>query len=144
LNARPGLAAELDLGLHLPARHPPLAPTDPARRRLHGRSAHDEREAMVAVGEGASYIVLGTIYPTPSKPGHPGSGSELLRRVAPRVAPLPVYAIGGVVVSRIPRLLHAGAYGVAVCGAILAANDPQRVAQAMALGLEVTVHAIEG
>ena len=40
-------------------------------------------------------------------------------------------------VSKIPELLHAGAHGVAVCGAILSANDPRRVAQALALALKV-------
>jgi thiamine monophosphate synthase len=52
---------------------------------------------------------------------------------------VPVFAIGGVTVTRIPELIHGGAFGVAVCGAILSSNDPRRVAQAMSLALEVAV-----
>jgi thiamine monophosphate synthase len=42
-----------------------------------------------------------------------------------------------VTVSRIPPILHAGAWGVAVSGAILSDNDPRRVAEAMSLAIEV-------
>ena len=62
---------------------------------------------------------------------------RLVERVAPCVAPIPLYAIGGIRVTRIPELLRAGAHGVAVCSALLAANDPRRVAEAMTLALSV-------
>lgn len=122
-------------GLHLPASQPP--PPDRRGLELYGRSVHDEAEAAVAVAERASYVVLGPIYPTSSKPGHPGAGTALIRTIHPRVQPIPVFAIGGVTISRIPELVRAGCHGVAVCGAILSANDPREVAQAMILALEV-------
>ncbi len=138
VNGRPALARELGLGLHLPAAAPPLA--DRALREalpLFGRSTHDEVEAECAAVEGADYVVLGTIYATSSKPGRPGSGPELVRAVARRVEPLPLFAIGGVTVARVPELLRAGAHGVACCSALLAARDPRRVAQALALAIAV-------
>ncbi len=36
-------------------------------------------------------------------------------------------------------MIHAGAHGVAACGAYLLANQPERVAQAMALAIEVAI-----
>jgi len=126
-----------DLGLHLPASAPLPWSGGGGRPALFGRSAHDPEEAALAVSENADYLVLGTIYPSESKPGHPGAGLELVREIGRQVEPMPVYAIGGVRVSRIPDLIHAGAHGVAVCGAILGANDPRRVAEAMTLALTV-------
>jgi thiamine-phosphate pyrophosphorylase len=135
VNGRHRVARTHGSGLHLGAAEPEL------RQRsaypLVGRSAHSIVEAKRAVEHRADYVVLGTVYPTPSKPGHPGFGPSLVARVAHLVHPTPVFAIGGVVVSKIPELLHAGAHGVAVCGAILSANDPRRVAQALALALKV-------
>ena len=77
-----------------------------------------------AFGEGAAYAILGTLFPTPSKPGHAGRGIEWLRgSLSPRIE-LPVFAIGGIDVSRAAAARDAGAHGVAVCGAILGAPDP--------------------
>jgi thiamine-phosphate pyrophosphorylase len=42
---------------------------------------------------------------------------------------LPVLAIGGVTADRIPELLEAGAYGIAVVGAIALARDPAAAAR---------------
>jgi thiamine-phosphate pyrophosphorylase len=135
VNGRRRVARTQGVGLHLGAAEP--EPPQRAAYPLFGQSAHSLSEARRAVERRASYVVLGTIYPTPSKPGHPGFGPALVAEVSRAVRPIPIYAIGGVVVSRIPELLHAGAHGVAVCGALLSANDPRRVAQAMALALKV-------
>jgi len=124
-------------GVHLPARAPALGGVELAGE-LYGRSVHDEEELRRALLDRADYVVLGTIYPTPSKPGHPGSGPALVARICRQAAPLPVFAIGGVSVARVPALIHSGAHGVAVTGAILAANDPERVAEAIVLAIEVS------
>ncbi len=131
------VARTCGVGLHLPAAAPPLPPGRAEALPLIGRSAHDLAEARVAVEEGASYVVLGTIYPTPSKPDLPGQGPAIVGEVTRGIAPLPVFAIGGVRASKVPALVRAGAHGVAVCGAILSANEPRRVAEALALALEV-------
>ena len=115
-----------------------LAPTHRARRNPFGRSVHDVPAAIAAAVEGASWLVLGTIYPTPSKPGHPGVGPALIERVVQRVAPLPVFAIGGIVPARISELLRAGAHGVAVSGAILGARDVERATGAFTRALART------
>ena len=141
VNGRPQVALAMGTGLHLPAAH--AAPSPRLRRRIRwiGRSAHDIDGAQRAVDEGVAYLVLGTIYRTESKPAQPAAGPQRVREVARRVRPTPIFAIGGVRVSRVPELIRAGAHGVAVCGAILAANDPRRAAEALRLALDVSGHA---
>jgi thiamine-phosphate pyrophosphorylase len=144
VNSSSRVARTQRVGLHLPADRPfPLGAADGTRDDYPylGRSVHDLREARDAIAEDPSYLILGTVFPTASKPGHPGSGPELVRKVSQLVAPVPVYAIGGVSVSAIPPLIRAGAYGIAVCGALLQANDPRRVAEAMTLALGVACRA---
>ena len=137
VNERTDVALDSGAGLHLPAAASlPRDRSGQPRVPSFGRSAHDEQEARRAADEGASYIVLGTIFPTPSKPGHPGSGTDLVQRVSREVHPIPVFAIGGIRLGLVPQVIHAGAHGVAVCGAILSAADPRRAAEAMTLALE--------
>ena len=139
VNSSHRVARTTSIGLHLPAAEPlPWSRQSGWRPPLFGRSAHDEGEVRAAIEDQVDYLVLGTVFPTPSKPGHSGGGAELVRQMATLARPLPLFAIGGITVSRIPELIHAGAYGVAVCGAILSANDPRRVAEALTLALQVS------
>jgi len=142
VNTSVRVARTLRTGLHLPAKAPPLGEIDLCGEP-YGRSVHDEEELRRAQSDGVDYIVLGTIFPTESKPGHPGSGVSLVQRICRSVAPLPVYAIGGITFGRIPELIRAGAHGVAVSSALLAANDPARVAEAMSLAIDVACRASE-
>jgi thiamine-phosphate pyrophosphorylase len=139
-NGRPRVAAALGTGLHLPAAAPRPATLDP-RVRPVGRSVHDEVELRAALAERVDYLVVGTVFESEGKPGRKPAGLALVERVCRQVAPLPVYGIGGITVSRVPPLLHSGAHGVAVCAAILAASDPRRVAEAMSLALAVAERA---
>jgi thiamine-phosphate pyrophosphorylase len=136
VNGRAGVALERGAGLHLPAGAPRPAGLDP-RVRPFGRSVHGEAELRAAIADDPDYLVVGTVFPTAAKPDRVPAGLALVERVCRQVGPLPVFGIGGVTVSRVPPLVHAGAHGVAVCGAILAANDPRRVAEALHLALEV-------
>jgi thiamine-phosphate pyrophosphorylase len=135
VNSSLRVARTMELGLHLPA-----AAEVAARLSLsgpRGRSVHDDVELRRALDERVDYVVAGNVYETDSKPGRPAAGPALIERVARQAHPTPVYAIGGVTVGRVPALLHSGAHGIAVCGAVLAANDPERVAQGLRLAIEV-------
>ena len=136
VNGSPRVARTLHIGLHLPARAPRLGNVN-LGSAPYGRSVHDDRELGDALDDGVTYLVVGTIFRTNSKAGRRPAGVALVERVCRQAHPLPVYAIGGITVSRIPALIHAGAHGVAACGAYLEANEPERVAQAMALAVEV-------
>jgi thiamine-phosphate pyrophosphorylase len=127
------------VGLHLPARAAALGNVD-LGGAPYGRSVHDDDELRVALDDGADYVVAGTVFATDSKPGRRPGGVAFVERMCRQAHPTPVYAIGGVTVSRVPALIHAGAHGIAVCGALLAANDPERVAQALTLALDVSAH----
>jgi thiamine-phosphate pyrophosphorylase len=94
-----------------------------------GASARTTADAREAGAAGASYLGVGPCYPTSTKDGLPNPiGAAGLAAVAAAVA-LPVLAIGGVTADRIPELLEAGAYGIAVVGAIAMASDPAAAAR---------------
>jgi thiamine-phosphate pyrophosphorylase len=101
-------------GVHLPADGLPVAAV---RRVVPGsfvvsRSTHSRAAVERAFREGASFVVFGPIFPTVSKPGHPGVGLEALEEVVSSV-PMPVYALGGVTAERVPQIADTGAHGVA-------------------------------
>jgi thiamine-phosphate pyrophosphorylase len=135
VNGHPALARVFDIGLHLPSA---AAPPGPLRPALCGRSVHDEVEARRALAEGVSYVIVGPVFPTGSKPGHPGAGLASLARLGRILVTVPVFAIGGLTPERVSSVLEAGAHGVAVRSAILGASDPARAARAFVEALTVT------
>ncbi len=140
VNGNPEVARECGSGLHLPAREGPLT-TRGLRGRPYGRSAHDEIELERAVDDRVDYVIVGNVFRTDSKPGRPGAGVGLVERICRLSHPLPVFAIGGLTVTRIPGVIHSGAHGVAVCGALIGAKRPAEVAQAICLALDVAQRA---
>lgn len=81
--------------------------------RPFGCSAHTREEILAAAELGASYLLLGTIYETPSKPGLGGAGVTLIRESV-SLTDIPIIAIGGVSTPQQAReCLDAGAAGVA-------------------------------
>ncbi|MFC4146261.1 thiamine phosphate synthase [Micromonospora mangrovi] len=91
-----------------------------------GATAREPGAAAAAVTAGASYLGVGPCHPTSTKPGLPTPiGAAGVRAVAEAVA-VPVIAIGGVTAATVPALRAAGAYGVAVVGAVSGAADPGR------------------
>jgi thiamine-phosphate pyrophosphorylase len=101
-----------------------------------GASARTAAVGSEAVAAGASYLGVGPCYPTSTKDGLPSPiGASGLAAVAAAVA-VPVIAIGGVTAESIPELLEAGAYGIAVVGAIATAADPASAARELLANLE--------
>ena len=91
---------------------------------LVGKSVHGLPAATRASEEGADYLVLGTIFPTGSKPGADTGGVAHVANVASQVAAR-VLAIGGIDSRNAASVIEAGARGVAVVSAILGAEDPE-------------------
>jgi len=79
---------------------------------LIGRSVHSVAGAVRAGEQGADFALLGPIFPTPSHPGSPGLGLDLLAEAA-AAASIPVLAIGGVDAERAAQCRAAGAAGYA-------------------------------
>lgn len=126
VSGRPDVAAAVRAhGVQLGATD--LAPADARRLLPHGwigRSVHGLDEARAAADEGADYLVAGPVYPTPTHPGHPGSGPALISACA-AIGP-PVIAIGGITDDRTGELREAGAYGVAAIRGLWLSDDPAR------------------
>jgi thiamine-phosphate pyrophosphorylase len=101
---------------------------------LIGRSTHADAEAAAAAAEpGVDYFCTGPCWPTPTKPGRPAPGLDLLRTVAKGATTRPWFAIGGIDrPERLEQVLAAGATRIVVVRAITEAEDPKAAARALA------------
>jgi thiamine-phosphate pyrophosphorylase len=94
---------------------------------LIGESAHSPEEVRAAAEAGASYAQLAPIFDPRSKPAtRPALGMDALQRATAHG--LPVLAQGGIDAARCAEVVRHGAAGVAVTGALLMADDPERAA----------------
>lgn len=99
---------------------------------LLGRSTHDAMQASAgAVEEGIDYFCTGPTWPTPTKPGRPAPGLDLVRHTADDRPARPWFAIGGIDHDRLDEVLDAGATRVVVVRAITEADDPEAAARAL-------------
>ncbi len=127
VNDRADLAVALSAdGVHLGSEDLPPAE---ARRLLPppvwiGVSAASVREARSAEESGADYLGVGPIFATATKAdaGEP-IGLVRLCEIAAAVR-IPVVGIGGIGAANCASVIDAGAAGVAVISAIMAAEDP--------------------
>lgn len=133
------LAAGAD-GVHLPEQGLPIA----AARRLGrpgsftiGVSVHGADAAGAAARDGADLIVCGPVWDTPSKRGLGEPLGEAVlaqagRAIARAGSAARLYAIGGVTSpERAAAAVGAGAHGVALVRAVMAAGDPAAAARAL-------------
>lgn len=94
---------------------------------LIGRSTHNFDQAThAATDTDVDYFCVGPCWPTPTKPGRPAPGLDLVRQVAaaPVAAAKPWFAIGGIDTGRLAQVRSAGARRAVVVRAITAAPDP--------------------
>lgn len=92
--------------------------------RLIGVSTHSLDRALEAQKSGADFITFSPIYYTPSKAGYgKPQGIERLKQVCESVT-LPVFALGGIKPQHQEEIRSAGASGIALISAILAAPEP--------------------
>jgi len=131
INARPALARAVGAqGVQLGAGD--LVPGD-ARKVFSpgwiGRSVHSLTEARAAIAEGADYLMLGSIFETPTHPGATPLGLEQLAAVA--ALGCPVIAIGGITPNNAGAVKEAGAWGVAAIRALWLVKDRYAAGVAM-------------
>ncbi len=133
------LAAGAD-GVHLGQDDLPLAAARAVCARyaapgfVLGISTHSEAQALAAIEGGADYIALGPIFATHSKNNpDPVVGIERLRSVCEK-SPIPVIAIGGITIERVPDIAAAGAHGAAIIAAVNHAPDVLAAAKAVQRG----------
>ena len=98
-----------------------------------GRSTHDVEQMQAAAEEpGVDYFCTGPCWPTPTKPGRPAPGLDLVRATK---SERPWFAIGGIDLTNLPEVLEAGATRVVVVRAITEAEDPRKAAESFKVEL---------
>jgi thiamine-phosphate pyrophosphorylase len=103
---------------------------------LIGLSSHAEAEtAAAAIEPAADYFCAGPVWPTPTKPGRPAPGLDLLRFAAGLGTSRPWFAIGGIDESNLDQVLTAGATRIVVVRVLTDAEDPAAVAARLAARL---------
>jgi thiamine-phosphate pyrophosphorylase len=124
--------------LHLGQRDLPVAV---ARRilgpgMLIGLSAHAPAEVDAAAADpDVDYFCVGPVWTTPTKPGRPAAGLDLVRHAAALDTGKPWFAIGGIGADNLDEVLAAGARRVVVVRALTEAADPAGAAKALAARL---------
>lgn len=112
--------------------------------RLLGLSTHSPSQVDAAALVDVDYIGVGPVHATPTKPGRPAVGLDLVRYAA-RHATVPFFAIGGISPANVADVRQAGAERIAVVRALTDAADPARAARELrqALTAEVGVGAAQ-
>lgn len=112
--------------------------------RLVGGTAREPETARRLVAEGVDYLGVGPTFATSSKQGLPDPiGVEGVRAVAGAVD-VPVIAIAGITAGTVDAVLSAGAWGVAVIGAVAAAPDPHVATHDLMMAITKAVDALGG
>ena len=164
INDRPDIAVLADAdGVHLGLTDLPVSD---ARRilghqRLIGATAHAVEEANRELNDDADYLGVGPMFASPTKPHVPVNGPTLLRSIHLEVSRgsrrVPLVAIGGITEQNIGSLVSElrdlpigrGAsaddespqlppYAIAVCQAVIAADDPEAAARRLRSAVERT------
>ncbi|WP_086662568.1 thiamine phosphate synthase [Lentzea kentuckyensis] len=99
-----------------------------------GRSTHDiDQMSAAAVEPGVDYFCTGPCWPTPTKPGRPAPGLDLVRATK---TDRPWFAIGGIDLTNLHEVKEAGATRVVVVRAITDAEDPREAAESFKFELD--------
>lgn len=140
VNDRPDVALALDAdGVHLGQDDLPVSV---ARQILGpdaviGVSTHTPAQFESADSD-ASYLCAGPVFATPTKPGRPATGVELIRAAAERARSglehRPWFAIGGLDITTLPGVVAAGARRAVVVRAV-DTDDPEGAARALRASL---------
>jgi thiamine-phosphate pyrophosphorylase len=95
-----------------------------------GLSTHSEEQIEAANALAVDHISVGPIWETPTKPGRPAVGLELVSHAA-RHARHPFFGIGGVDPGNAGQVVRAGARRLCAVRAIRDAADPAAAAEAL-------------
>lgn len=128
-------------GAHLGGRS---VQVDDARRLLGPRAlvsvaAHAPAEVAVAAARGATWALLSPLFASPGKGAPIGPSSLERARAGAGAGAIRLFALGGIDASNATACRVAGADGVAVIRAVLAARDPGAAASALLAAFDAAV-----
>lgn len=97
-----------------------------------GMSSHSDAQATDAIAQPIDYLAIGPVYPTlTTEAGNPVVGLAGVKRASDIAAGarVPVVAIGGITLERVPEVLASGAASVAVIADLLVGDPAARASQ---------------
>jgi thiamine-phosphate pyrophosphorylase len=133
VNDRPGVALALEAdGVHLGQNDLPAA----VARRILGPNgivglSTNRPEQWELTPEDADYLCAGPVWATPTKEGRPAAGLDYVRYAAGSADRRPWFAIGGIDVGNVDRVVEAGATRIVVLRAVADAPDPAGAVRAL-------------
>lgn len=90
--------------------------------KIIGATAHNEKEALEAISEGATYLGVGALYKSKSKSNTVNLSIETLQKIR-KITDNPIFGIGGITENNINSSLRENIDGVAVISAIFQTNN---------------------
>jgi len=98
-----------------------------------GKSTHSLKQLRAACEQLPTYIGLGPVFATETKPTAPPVGIDYIRRATEILADTGIcnVAIGGINLDNVEKVLSAGATSIAVCSAVTKADDPTVACRAL-------------
>lgn len=87
-----------------------------------GATAKTVEQARKAEADGADYLGVGAVFPSPTKKNAIRITNEQLRKICTSVS-IPAVAIGGICLDNVSELAGCGMDGIAVVSAVFAADD---------------------
>ena len=140
INDSPDLMMEIKAdGVHLGEDDPNVIP---ARKKLGngaiiGASCYGSvPRGINAERMGADYVVFGTPWSTPTKPGRVPTPFETLVEAKTAVTGIPIFAIGGIFAHNAAEVLATGVDGVAVIAGVFGSEDPERASREILSALD--------
>ena len=120
-------------GLHL-GQHD--LPVEQARKLqlsplIIGKSTHSSSQLTSAIAESPTYVSLGPVFTTPTKPGTPPVTLDYVKHSLPILKETGIHhvVIGGITLDNVDSVLKTGARTIAISSAITTSADPKAACQ---------------
>jgi thiamine-phosphate pyrophosphorylase len=94
---------------------------------IFGKSTHSIEQLTAAITELPSYVSLGPVFKTPTKPDVEAVTIDYVKKAVPILSQTGInhVAIGGITIDNVENVLRAGARTIAVSSAVTHSPDPQ-------------------
>jgi len=98
-----------------------------------GKSTHSPEQLRTACRQLPTYVSLGPVFATPTKPTVEPVGLDYVRKATEILADTGIgnVAVGGITLDNVEEVLNAGAKAIAVCSAVTEASDPTKACRAL-------------